>query len=58
MYYARIKSGIVVAICFFTDTTLVDWFSQGYDALVSLDSNPDNVDCGWSYDGNTFTPPN
>jgi hypothetical protein len=57
MNYAQISNGVVTNIIVLTDNSLVSVFSQGYDALVRVDTLTPSPNIGWLYDGTNFSAP-
>jgi hypothetical protein len=55
--YAQILNGVVVNIIILNDSTLEPLFAQGFDACIQIDQLSPQPGIGWSYDGQSFTPP-
>jgi hypothetical protein len=59
MVYAQILNLIVVNTIILDDPTLIPLFTQGFDYLIQISSDPGSPSIAWSYDpgSNTFSPP-
>lgn len=57
MVYAQIKDSIVRNVIVLDDVTLAPLFDDSFDAIVRIDNLFPSPGIGWSYDGNTFSPP-
>lgn len=57
MEYAQIKDGVVVNVIVVDENSPFEELSKNFDLFLRVDDIPDLVGIGFTYDGETFTPP-
>lgn len=55
--YAQVLNGVVINMIVLNDDSLISLFSQGFDCIVRTDTLSPTPCIGFTYDGETFSPP-
>lgn len=58
MVFAQINNNTIINIISLIDSSLIPFFSEGFDYFIQIDNIIPQPLIGWSFDGQNFTNPN